>query len=72
PDLNMIEISWAYLKRITTKKGPLTSRMAAEQAWKNEWRELEQWRIQCWIKCVPYHIQEVIRLEGGNENSAGQ
>ncbi|KAF8416770.1 hypothetical protein EV426DRAFT_706748 [Tirmania nivea] len=51
--------------------GPLTSRKAAEQAWKNAWRDLEQWRIQRWIERIPYHIQEVIRLEGGNEYSEG-
>ena len=33
PDLNMIEPCWAYMKRETTKKGPLTSRTMAERAW---------------------------------------
>ncbi|RPB29303.1 hypothetical protein L211DRAFT_776011, partial [Terfezia boudieri ATCC MYA-4762] len=65
-DLNMMEICWAYLKCITTKKDPHFphgSRASME--------DLEQWRIQRWIKRIPCHIQEVIRLEGGNEYSEG-
>jgi len=41
PDLNMIEICWAYLKRLTTKKGALTSQKAAEEAWTKAWEDLE-------------------------------
>jgi len=67
PDLNMIEICWAYLKCITTKKGPLTSRKAAEAAWTKAWEDLEQWRIQRWVERSPYHIEQVIRLKSGNE-----
>jgi len=67
PDLNMIEICWAYLKRITTKKGPLISRKAAEVAWTKAWEDLEQWRIQWWVKYILYHIEQVIRLKSGNE-----
>ncbi|KAF1980641.1 hypothetical protein K402DRAFT_299415, partial [Aulographum hederae CBS 113979] len=67
PDLNMIEPTWAYLKRQTTKKGGLTSRILAEKAWKKAWEDLEQWRIRAWIERIPRHIQEVIRLDGGND-----
>ena len=70
-DLNMIESCWAHLKRVTTKKGPLSSRKSAEEKWKQAWEDLEQWRIQRWIERIPYHIQEVIRCEGGNEYQEG-
>lgn len=53
------------------KQGALTSRKAAEQAWTQAWGDLEQWRIQRWIERISYHIQEVLRLEGGNEYSEG-
>jgi hypothetical protein len=32
-----------------------------------QWLELERKRIQAWIERIPRHIQEVIRLDGGNE-----
>ena len=28
-------------------------------------------KIQEWIKVIPYHIKEVIRLKGGNEYKEG-
>ena len=37
PDLNIIKLCWGYLKWITTKKGPFTSRTAAEKAWLRAW-----------------------------------
>jgi len=42
PDLNMIEPCWGYLKWVTTKRGLPTSRAAAEKAWLEAWRDLEQ------------------------------
>jgi hypothetical protein len=71
PDLNMIEPCWPWIKRRTTRKGPLVSRIAAEKAWLQAWEELEQWRIQAWIERIPRHIKEVIRLEGGNDYREG-
>ena len=41
----MIESCWAHLKRVTTKKGPLSSRKSAEEKWKQAWENLEQWRF---------------------------
>jgi hypothetical protein len=38
----MIEPAWAYLKRITTKNGPLRTRKEATEAWQKAWNELEQ------------------------------
>ena len=67
PDLNIFGDCWAYLKRITTKNGPLTSRKAAEVAWTKAWKDLEQWRIQRWIEQIPHNIEQILKLEGGNE-----
>jgi hypothetical protein len=71
PDMNMIEPAWPHLKRVTTKKGALTAQKPAKKAWYKAWRELEQWRIQRWIERIPRHIQEIIRLKGGNEYREG-
>jgi hypothetical protein len=72
PDLNMIEQCWPYLKRQTTKKGAPKSKAEAEAVWRKAWDDLEQSRIQAWIERIPFHIQEVIRLEGGNEYKEGR
>jgi hypothetical protein len=62
----MIEPAWLYLKRVITKRGTPKNQAEAEIAWKNAWVELEQWRIQAWIKRIPRHIKEIIRFKGGN------
>ena len=72
PDLNAIEPCWFWMKRLTTKWGPLQSRPEAMRVWRREWQELAQTRIQAWIERIPHHIQEVIRLEGGNEYKEGR
>ena len=72
PDLNMIEPTWFYLKRQTTKYGAPQSRKAAEQAWKKAWRELPQSKIRQWVERIMHHIKEVIRCEGGNEYKEGR
>jgi len=72
PDLNMIEQCWPYLKRQTTKRGAPKSKAEAEAVWRQAWEDLEQPRIQAWIERIPFHIQEVIRLEGGNEYKEGR
>ena len=72
PDLNMIEPAWPYLKRITTWiPGAPNSRVEARRRWIKAWQELTQLRIQTWIERIPHHIQEVIRLAGGNEYKEG-
>ena len=68
----MIKPAWAHLKRVTTKKGAPQNRTDAERAWNDAWNELEQWRIQAWIERIPRHIEEIIRLEGGNEYREGK
>jgi hypothetical protein len=61
-----------HLKRITTRKGVPTSRSEGEHAWTEAWDELEQWRIQQWIECIPQHIQQIIELEGDNNYREGK
>ena len=60
------------MKRLTTKKGALRSKVEAIRAWTKAWDELPQWKIQEWIKRIPIHIQNIIRLEGGNEYKEGR
>lgn len=72
PDLNAIEPAWPWMKRFTTKKGAPKSRSEAIAKWQNAWKELPQERIQRWIERLPRHIEEVIRLEGGNEYQEGR
>jgi hypothetical protein len=67
PDLNAIEPCWFWMKRDTTKRGALTSEAALKEAWIKCWEDMPQEKIQAWIERIERHIQEVIRLEGGNE-----
>ncbi|KMP07860.1 hypothetical protein CIHG_02829 [Coccidioides immitis H538.4] len=43
----------------------------AREVWLQAWNELSQEKIQQWIEQIPHHIQEIIRLEGGNEYREG-
>ena len=72
PDLNVIEPCWYWMKRETTKKGPITSKEALKASWLKLWKEMPQEKIQAWIERIPVHIEEVIRLEGGNEYKEGR
>jgi hypothetical protein len=60
------------MKRDTTKRGPITSNKALENAWIKCWTDMPQAKIQAWIERIIIHIQEVIRLDGGNEYKEGQ
>jgi hypothetical protein len=40
--MNIIELAWLYLKRVTTKKGALIAQKPTKKAWYKAWRELEQ------------------------------
>lgn len=71
PDLNAIEAAWPWMKRTTTRKGAPKSRKEAIQAWEAAWREMPQEAIQKWIERIPRHVEEIIRLEGGNEYREG-
>lgn len=72
PDLNAIEPTWFWLKRRTTLRGAPGDRKTAVEAWEKAWERLPQHRIQAWIERIPFHIQEIIRLEGGNEYPEGR
>jgi len=60
------------MKRETTKKGPITNEKELKKAWVKCWNDMPQEKIQAWIKRIPVHIQEIIKLEGGNEYREGQ
>ena len=72
PDLNMIKLCWFWMKRHTTKHRPITSQAQLKEAWIKCWKEMPQERIQAWIERIVEHVQEVIRLEGGNEYCEGR
>jgi transposase len=72
PDLNAIEKAWFYMKRETTKRGPTTDRKKLRVRWEKCWEDLPQSKIQEWIEAIPHHVQEIIRLNGGNEYQEGQ
>jgi hypothetical protein len=60
------------MKRQTTKKGAPKSRAEAVRVWEQCWKELPQDKIQAWIERIPFHIQKIIELEGGNEYKEGR
>ena len=60
-----------HFKRVTTKKGTLTSRIAAEKVQCEAQVELKQWRIQAQIDRIERHICKVIRLKGDNNYREG-
>lgn len=72
PDLNAIEPAWPWLKRFTTKKGAPKNRAEALRIWQQAWNLLPQECIQQWIERLPRHIEEIIRLDGGNEYKEGR
>lgn len=72
PDLNAIEPCWFWMKRQTTKRGPITNEKLLKEEWIKCWNDLPQEKIQAWIERIPIHIKEVIRLEGGNEYTEGR
>jgi hypothetical protein len=61
-----------WMKRETTKKGAINNIKDLKAAWEQCWQELPQEKIQAWIKRIPVHIEEVIRLKGGNEYAEGR
>jgi transposase len=72
PDLNMIEPCWFWMKRHTTKKGPIISREQLKKEWIKYWEEMPQEKIQAWIERIIVYIKDVIRLEGGNKYKEGR
>lgn len=72
PDLNMIEPCWFWMKRETTEKGPITSKAELKKDWIKCWEDMQQATIQAWIERIPRHIEEIIKLEGGNQYKEGR
>ncbi|RFU30387.1 hypothetical protein B7463_g5944, partial [Scytalidium lignicola] len=68
----MIKPCWFWMKRRTTAKGASKSRAEAVKAWEKCWKDLSQSQIQAWIERIPFHIQEIIRIEGGNDYKEGR
>ena len=52
---------------MTTARRAPTSRKEMERPWGKTLEDLSQEQIQPWIERIPIHLQEIIRLEGGNE-----
>ena len=48
------------------------SRKEGIKIWQATWRDLPQAQIQAWIERIPWHIQQIIRLNGGNEYREGR
>lgn len=72
PDLNMIEPCWAWMKRQTTRKGAPQNRRDGEKVWLDAWDFLEMEQIRRWIERIPWHIQQIIACQGGNEYLEGR
>jgi hypothetical protein len=72
PDLNAIEPCWPFLKRLTTIRGAPRNKKTGKAIWIKAWNELPQEKIQQWIERLIRHIQEVIKLQGGNEYQEGR
>jgi hypothetical protein len=72
PDLNMIEPVWPELKRRTTRSGAPKSGPEAERVWRQAWASFEQPRLQAFVERIPWHIQQVIACDGGNEYTEGR
>jgi hypothetical protein len=72
PDLNMIEPVWPEMKRRTTRSGAPKAGPQATAVWRKEWASFEQERLQAFVERIPWHIQQVIKCEGGNEYNEGR
>ena len=59
------------MKKRTTSRGAPETKQALQDTWYKAWDDLPQEQIQAWIEHIPRHIQEVIRLEGGNKYTEG-
>jgi transposase len=66
PDLNMIEPCWWWMKRNTSLHRDYDKKPQLRKIWEQQWKCLDQSRIQRWIKRIVRHIRLVIELEGGN------
>lgn len=62
PDLNYIESLWSFIKQ----RYQALSKEELEKHFLNGWEEVPQETIKKQIKKMPYRIEQVIRLKGGN------
>jgi transposase len=72
PDLNTIEPTWLWMKRETTKKGPIHSNAQLKNEWIKCWENLSQEKIQAWIERIPRHIKEAIKCNKDNLYQEGR
>jgi hypothetical protein len=72
PDINAIEPSWPWMKRNTQKNGVLKNKKIAEEVWPRYWQAMPQTVLQAFVERIPWHIQQIIRLGGGNEYKEGR
>ena len=72
PDLNAIEPTWFWMKRETTKKGPIASEKELKEVRIKCWKEMPQEKVQAWIQRVYEHVQEVIKCNGDNLYKEGR
>ncbi len=72
PNLNMTKPCWYYLKRRTIYVWIPAVHAEMVKQWEKEWTELEQERIQRWVERIHFHVQEVVRLHGGNVYHEGR
>jgi hypothetical protein len=63
----MIELTWFWIKRETTKHGAASSVKQRKKDWIQCWKKLPLEKSQAWIKRIPEHIEKVIACGGGNE-----
>ena len=68
PNLNAIEPTWLQGERQTTKKSILNIKKEAEEAWK---KFFPQERLQGYVDRIRWHVEQVIKCEGGNEYIEG-
>ena len=59
------------MKRRTIARGAPATKRGLKRAWVQAWKDLPQLQIQEWIQRIPYHLKEIIRLQGGNEFKEG-
>ena len=71
-DLNAIEPTWFWMKRQTTRKGPITSNKKLKEEQIKCWKDMLQKTIQAWIERIPEHIEEIIAQDGNNLYKEGR
>jgi transposase len=72
PDLNMIEPAWPKLKRDSQKRDNWEYKSHLPDIWRACWNDLDQDQIRSWIDRIPRHIEQIIKLEGGNDYREGR